>query len=132
MFYRFATEVPLRWVDVDSAGVVNNAVFLSLVEQARFAYFSHLGLVEDHRVPYVLAETTVQFLRPGRLGMELSVAARTSKLGGSSFHMDYEVRSGEDVICKAKAALVYVDDAMQPCEIPADFREVVTTFEELR
>ena len=35
MFYRFDTEVPLRWVDVDSAGVVNNAVYLSMMEQAR-------------------------------------------------------------------------------------------------
>ena len=35
MLFRFAAEVPLRWVDVDSAGVVNNAVYLSLMEQAR-------------------------------------------------------------------------------------------------
>ena len=36
MSYRFTVNVPLRWVDVDSWGVVNNAVYLNLMEQARF------------------------------------------------------------------------------------------------
>lgn len=94
MFFRFAADVPLRWVDVDSAGVVNNAVYLSLCEQARLLYFQHLGLLQDHRVPYVLAEANVKFLRPGRLGGKVEVAVRVRSLGTSSFHMDYEVRSG--------------------------------------
>jgi len=131
MFYRFDTEVPLRWVDVDSAGVINNAVYLSLMEQARFAYFSHLGLMTDHRVPFVLAEATVQWLRPGRLGMDITVAAATTRLGTKSFEMHYEIRSGDEVLCKAKAALVFVDDAMQSCEIPQPFRDTVAQFEEL-
>ena len=131
MFYRFDTEVPLRWVDVDSAGVVNNAVFLSLMEQARFSYFSHLGLMTVHRVPFVLAEANVQWLRPGRLGMQVTVAVATTRLGNSSFDMQYEIRNGDEVLCKAKASLVFVDAAMQPSPIPQDFRETLTQFEEL-
>lgn len=131
MFYRFDAAVPLRWVDVDSAGVVNNAVYLSLMEQARFAYFHHLGLMEDHKVPFVLAETTLEFCKPGRLGMEIEVAAATTQLGRTSFSMQYEVRSSDVVLCKGKAALVFVDDSLQPCAIPADFRATVAQFEEL-
>ena len=131
MFYRFDTDVPLRWVDVDSAGVVNNAVYLSLMEQARYAYFSHLGLLQGHDVPFVLAEATLQFLKPGRLGMNVQVAACTTKLGSTSFHMSYEVRSGDEVLCKAKAVLVIVDQQMKPCALPDAFRETVAQFEEL-
>ena len=131
MFYRFDTEVPLRWVDVDSAGVVNNAVYLSMMEQARFAYFSHLGLMTDHKVPFVLAEATVQWLRPGRRGMDCTVAVATTRLGNKSFEMSYEIRAGEEVLCKAKAVLVFVDEAMQSCPIPQEFRETVAQFEEL-
>lgn len=131
MFYRFEADVPLRWVDVDSAGVVNNAVFLSLMEQARFAYFEHLGLLMDHRVPFVIAETTVKFLRPGRLGMAIRVAARVAKIGDRSCQMDYEVRSGDDVLVKATAALVFVDAALRPMAVPAAFRAAVEQFEEL-
>ena len=131
MFYRFDTDIPLRWVDVDSAGVVNNAVYLSLMEQARYAYFSHLGLLQDHRVPFVLAETNVQFLRPGRLGMNVQVAAGTSKLGNQSFHMHYEVRAADEVLAKATAALVFVGEDMRPRPIPAEFRAAVAQFEQL-
>ncbi|MGC6488014.1 MAG: acyl-CoA thioesterase [Planctomycetota bacterium] len=131
MFYRFDTEVPLRWVDVDSAGVVNNAVYLSMMEQARYAYFTHLGLMTDHVVPFVLAQATVQWLRPGRMGMQVSVAAATTRLGNTSFEMRYEVRSGEEVLCKGEATLVFVDAALRPSPIPASFRETVAQFEEL-
>ena len=93
MFYRFETEVPLRWVDVDSAGVVNNAVYLSMMEQARYAYFTHLGLMRGHEVPFVLAQASVQWLRPGRMGMDVTVSAATTRLGNSSFEMRYEVRA---------------------------------------
>ncbi|MFT4512139.1 MAG: acyl-CoA thioester hydrolase [Planctomycetota bacterium] len=131
MFYRFDTEVPLRWVDVDSAGIINNAVYMSLMEQARYAYFTQLGLLQDHDVPFVLAETTMQFVSPGRLNMPIEVAAATTKLGTTSFHMSYEVRSGEQVLCKATMALVYVDKQMKPTSLPDDFRETLTQFEQL-
>lgn len=132
MFFRFAAEVPLRWVDVDSAGVVNNATYLSLMEQARYLYFQQLGLMTGHHVPFVLAETTVKFLRPGRLEMKVEVAARVRSLGSSSFHMDYEIRAGEVVLVTATAALVFVDAAMKPVPIPADWRETMQQFEELQ
>ncbi len=131
MLYRFETEVPLRWVDVDSAGVVNNAVYLSLMEQARFAYFSHLGLMEDHQVPFVLAEATVRWRRPGKLGMAISVAAATTRLGSSSFHMRYEVRAGDSVLCDAEAALVFVGEDLAPAPIPEHVRDAVAQFEGL-
>jgi acyl-CoA thioester hydrolase len=118
-------------VDVDSAGVVNNAVYLSMMEQARYAYFTHLGLMTDHVVPFVLAQATVQWLRPGRIGMRVTVAAATTRLGTSSFDMRYEVRAGEEVLCKGDATLVYVDAQTRSCPMPPEFRETVAQFEEL-
>ena len=131
MFYRFEIDVPFRWVDVDSAGIVNNAVYMSLMEQARYAYFTELGLLQSHDVPFVLAETTMQFVAPGRLGMPVKVAVATTKLGTTSFHMRYEVRSGEQVLCKATMALVYVDNQVKATALPNDFREAITQFEQL-
>jgi len=132
MYYRFDAETPLRWVDVDSVGVVNNAVYMSLMEQARYAYFTHLDLMRDHQIPFVLAEAKLQFVRPGRLGMKVRVGARTTKLGTTSFQMDYEIRGGEEVLCTASATLVFVDEQMRPTPLPATFREAVAQFEELR
>jgi acyl-CoA thioester hydrolase len=131
MLFRFAAEVPLRWVDVDSAGVVNNAVYLSLLEQARYLYFAQLGLLDDHVVPFVLAEVQLKFARPGRLGMKVEVAARVRQLGTTSFHMDYEVRAGEAVLATATAVLVFVDADVRPTPIPPPWRETIGAFEEM-
>jgi acyl-CoA thioester hydrolase len=131
MFFRFAAQVPLRWVDVDSAGVVNNATYLSLMEQARYLYFQHLGLMADHAVPFVLAEVTTKFLRPGRLGMNVEVAAAVVELGNTSFKMVYEVRAGELVLVTANAALVFVDGEFRPRPMPAEWRQRIAEFEQL-
>jgi acyl-CoA thioester hydrolase len=131
MFYRFVADVPLRWADVDSAGVVNNAVFLSLTEQARYLYFQHLGQLHDHKVPFVLAEATVKFLRPGRLGMRIEVAVRTRSIGTTSFHMEYEVRAADEVLATAKTVLVFVDGQMRPRPVPDEVRAAIVQFEEM-
>jgi len=131
MNYRFVVDVPLRWCDVDSEGVVNNAVYLSLMEQARFLYFDHLSLLPDRRVPFVLAEATVKFLRPGRLGMRTEVAACTVALGASSFQMQYEIRADAGVLATGHAALVFVDAALRPRPIPPEVREALLQFEGL-
>jgi acyl-CoA thioester hydrolase len=129
MTFRFAAPTPLRWVDIDSEGVVNNAVYLSLMEQARFHYFTQLGLLEAGRVPFVLAEATVRFRLPGRLGMTVATAAAVRRLGNTSFGMDYEVRAGDTVLADGTAALVFVDRALRPVPIPAAARRAIAAFE---
>lgn len=129
MPYRFRSQVPLRWSDVDAEGVVNNAVYLSLVEQARFDYFAGLGLLPPGRVPFLLAETTVRFVRPGRSGMQTEVAARTERLGNSSCRMQYEVRGDGEVLATATAVLVFVGDDLRPQPIPAAVRAAISTYE---
>ncbi|MCA8953785.1 MAG: acyl-CoA thioesterase [Planctomycetes bacterium] len=129
MEYRFVVDVPLRWVDVDSEGVVNNAVYLSLVEQARYQYFRHLELLPKGRVEFLLAEATVRFQRPGRLDMETRVAVRTTTLGNTSFRMHYEIQGGDLVLASCEAALVFVDEHMKPSPIPAAVRDAIATFE---
>src|SRR5262249_28841530 len=105
---RFATPPPVGWVDIDAAGVLNNAVYLSLIEQARFSYFEQLGLLPAGQVPFVLAEATVRFLRPGRYGMAVATAAAVVRLGNTSFTMEYEVRADAAVLATGTAVLVFV------------------------
>jgi acyl-CoA thioester hydrolase len=131
MFYRFVTDVPLRWVDTDAEGVVNNAIYLTLMEQARWQYFDHLGLLPDRRLPFVLAEANVKFLRPARIGMKIEVAACTTKLGNSSFEMAYEIRFQDQVLATGTAALVFVDSLWKPVPMPQAVREAISQFEEM-
>jgi YbgC/YbaW family acyl-CoA thioester hydrolase len=135
--FRFVAEVPLRWVDVDAAGVVNHAVYWNLIEQARFDYFARLGLVEGDLPPFLLGEASCRYEKPARRGDRLAIAARVARLGGKSCEMHYEVRrlaaagtAGDgERIATAKALLVWVDATLKSCEIPPAARRAIAAFE---
>jgi len=132
--FRFSSEVPLRWVDVDAAGVVNHAVYWNLIEQARFDYFARLGLIEGDVPPFLLGEASCRYERPARRGDRLAIAARVTRLGGKSVEMHYEVRrlgaaAGGERIATAKALLVWVDAALKSQEIPPAARRAIAAFE---
>jgi acyl-CoA thioester hydrolase len=127
--FRFETPTPLRWVDVDSEGVVNNAVYLSLFEQARYDYFARLSALRDGNIAFVLAEATTTFLRPGRLGMGVVTRARVRRLGRTSFDMDFESLGDGETLVRGKATLVWVDKDLRPAPIDAAARRAIAAFE---
>lgn len=129
MAYRFRTELAFRWRDIDSFGVVNNAVFLTLFEQVRYEYFEHLGLLTDGNISFFLGETRVRYLEPGRLGMRVAIGARTTRLGTKSFDMEFEVLHEERTLVAGTAALVWVDRALQSVAIPEHARLAISEFE---
>jgi len=109
----FRARLRTRWSDEDTQGVLNNAVYLTLFEEARFAFFSGLGQLADNRFPFVLAQTNVVYLVPGRGGREVEVELATTHVGTSSFTQAYRVRdvASGAVWCEAEARLVCVDSA---------------------
>jgi acyl-CoA thioester hydrolase len=135
--FRFVSEQSIRWVDVDVAGVVNHAVWFSLVEQARFDYVLRLGVASGDVPPFLLAETTARYVRPGRVGMKLVVLVKTTRLGNKSFDMEYELhegtattpRDGETLLARIRATLVWVDAQLASVPIPAAPRRLLAEFE---
>lgn len=131
MSFRFEHEVEIRWSDLDACGVLNNATYLTLLEQARWEYFSRLELLEtEDRFPFLLGETCIRFLKPGGTG-KLRVLAKVQQLGRKSFEMVYEVCDGDDVLANAVATLVWVDRDLKSTPIPAEARERISRFEEI-
>ncbi|MFN0243513.1 MAG: acyl-CoA thioesterase [Planctomycetota bacterium] len=105
---RFRARVRTRWCDEDVQRVVNNAVYLTLLEEARFAYFDHLGLMEGRYFPFVLAQTNVLFVAPSLGNRDVDVEMATVSIGRTSFEQVYRVRdvaSGR-ILCEARARLV--------------------------
>ena len=50
----FVRRETFRWSDADLQQVVNNAVYLTLFEQARFGYFKQLGVLDGDAFPFLL------------------------------------------------------------------------------
>lgn len=131
---RFRVRLRTRWSDEDNQRVLNNAVYLTLLEEARHAYFGGLGLLAANQFPFVLAQTNARFLAPGHGGVEVEVALATLALSRSSFVQAYRVLELERrlVLCEAEALLVAWDNArMQKAEIAPLFRSAVSAYEGL-
>jgi acyl-CoA thioester hydrolase len=105
-------RLEIRWADLDSSRHVNNAVYLSYLEQVRTAWLEEtLGsreLVDD----FVLARVEVDFRRELTLNDEAVVARCTlARVGTSSIRTTEEVatRDGE-LAARAEAVLVARDE----------------------
>ncbi|MFT7669785.1 MAG: YbgC/YbaW family acyl-CoA thioester hydrolase [Planctomycetota bacterium] len=132
--FRFQTKRSTRWSDEDTQGVVNNAVYMTLLEEARFDYFSSLGLVEDNAFPFVLMQTNIRFLSPLRGGQKVTVALRTLEMGNSSIRQVSRILSVDSgqVLVEAEVLLVSWSNEDR-CKVPiaGEFRDRVSLFEGL-
>ena len=129
----FSLTVPVRarWSDGDLQGVVNNAVYMTLFEEARHAYFTGLEQLEDNHFPFLLAQTNVLFIAPGRCGEVFDVELATTRLGSSSFEQAYRIKSvSGEVLCTGQARLVCYDEATGKSRPMTDaFRAAIEAFE---
>ena len=131
---RFTMRARTRWSDEDNQGVLNNAVYMTLLEESRHAYFASLDLIDANQFPFLLAQTQIRFLRPGRGAAEVEIEVRTLRLGNSSLEQAYRVRAlpSREVWVEARATLVIYDPnsgASRP--MPARFRAAVSALEGL-
>lgn len=133
--FRFRALLSTRWSDEDMQGVLNNAVYLTLCEEARYRYFDSLGLIDtDRHFPFVLAQSNIRFVAPGYGPAEVEVDLRTVALGTSSFRQVYRVRHAADgaVWAECEALLVCWDPALRSSTpMQPRFREAIARFEGL-
>jgi len=132
--FNFTARVRTRWSDVDVQAVLNNAVYLTLLEEARYQYFDSLGAIDDGHFPFLLAQTNVRFLRPGRGGIEVEIDVATTRLGRSSMQQAYRVRDprADEVWCEAEALLVCHDSECGGSRaMPASLRQALAEREGL-
>ena len=127
--YEFTTEIEVRFRDLDPLSHVNNAVYVTYLEQARATYIAEV-LDFDAREPnMVVASLSIDYRRPILYDETVVVAARTVELGGSSFRMDYEIRAEGEVAATAETVQVTLDEDGDPRRIPNDWRERIRVFE---
>jgi acyl-CoA thioester hydrolase len=127
--YPFTVPIVVSFRDLDALGHVNNAVYLTYLEQARIGYgLQLLGGSDVADLTFILAEATVSYLRPAHFGDELLVGVRVSEIGTKSFVMDYGVqrRSDGELIARGRTVQVwynYQTERSQP--VPNSFRAAV-------
>ena len=131
----FRAHSRTRWSDEDNQGVLNNAVYMTLLEEARHQYCSHLDLLDlGNRFTFVLGQTNLRHLAPGHGPADVEIQIVTLGLGKRSFHQAYRIGppGGHEVWAEAEAVMV-IWDAVHggSAEMPEAFRLAVAEFEGL-
>ena len=96
----FSFPVSVRYMEVDAQGVVFNAWYLTYFDEAMSAYLAHHGLpyqrMLDAGFDVQLVRSEIDFRAGVRWQDPIAVAVATSKLGRTSFVLDFEVRRSAD------------------------------------
>lgn len=130
--FQVTTRVQVRFSDCDMFGHVNNAKFITYMEQARVEYFkafdeiNFLKRVENPELSIILAEVTCTFKSPVHLDDNLIVKIRTSEIKRSSFIMEYEMieeRSGKLSAVGKTVGVFYNYKEGKSIPIPENIRE---------
>ena len=124
----FTHVEPVRFRDLDPMGHVNNAVFLTYIEQARVAVFAAAGAATElDDMNLIIARVEIDFKAPVRLGQEVEISVRASRFGTKSFDFDYVLRVDGEVVAEAKSVQVAYDyDRRQTMPLPQEWRERLT------
>jgi len=104
----FRMPIPLRWSDLDAFNHVNNARYLTFLEQARIEWFESIGepWVTDDAAP-VVASATLNFKRPIEYPAEVAVELFTEKLGNSSVVIGHRIVAADGTLhCAVPASLL--------------------------
>lgn len=131
--YRLLCPIKVRFRDLDALQHVNNAVYLSYLEEARVEYLRKvLGQSKPGDYAVVVARVEIDYRSAATMDDELVVGTRVSKLGGASFEMDYKIaekKSGR-LIAQAKTVLVgYDHKEKKVSKLPEAFVEKVRDYD---
>ena len=119
-------EVVLR--DLDGFGHVNNAVYLTYVENARVGYLREVvGVAGLADIRNVMASVTLEFRAQLGFGDELEIGVRAERLGNKSFDLRYLLTRGDGVpAAEASSVQVMFDfERGEAVPVPAEWRQAI-------
>lgn len=128
----FTHRLTVRFRDCDPLGHVNNAVYLTYLEETRFAHWrAEWGFGTADPAPdipgVILARVEIDYRAQARYGDVLEIRMKVTSLGRSSFTYEYEIvdaRGG--LVATAKSVMVMFDYKTQkPVPLPDRVREML-------
>ena len=131
--FRFRHQLRARFRDCDLFGHVNNAVYFTYMEEARWAYWRELtGESPAGRLPgLILARAECDFIRPVQAGEQIDIWLGTTKIGRSSMTLVCEMLVGRGIkVARGIAVLVAYDyAAAAPVAVPDWARARIEEYE---
>lgn len=132
--FRHHLALQVRWGDMDALGHVNNAKYLTCLEQARLDYAGSLWQRGTGCVGLIMARAVIDYKMPLVASDDVHIYTRCSRLGNRSFDTEQQVTRWKDgelqVAAQATITVVVYDyDAQQSVPIPEAWREIMQSYE---
>ncbi len=135
--FRFYYPIEVRYGDLDPQGHLNNAKYLTYIEQARINYIKQLGLWDGSSfldIGIILADVHLTFRSPIHFGQPVRVGVRVSRLGNKSLSMEYRLEdagNGQELARGSTVSVAYNYHERETIPLPTEWRTAITNFEGL-
>jgi acyl-CoA thioester hydrolase len=137
--FKHKIKIKVRFSDLDAMGHVNNATFLTYLEEARIAYFNDVLALPKNSLDFgaVIARIEIDYLHQISIGDELEILTRISEFGSKSATIENLIliksNQKEVVAAAANTKLVYYDyKKRETIKIPEAVKTTVGKFEEFK
>ena len=120
-------SISVRWRDMDAMGHVNNAKYVSYLEEARVRWMLGVeGVSMNDRIAPVVANTNVNYRAPIVWPNDIVVELCVERLGNSSVTIGHRIVAGDGTVhCDGSVVAVWVDRRSgKPTPLPDGVRSV--------
>ncbi|CUS96916.1 acyl-CoA thioesterase [Candidatus Kryptobacter tengchongensis] len=135
--FKFKIQVQVRSFDLDSYGIVHNSVYLKYFEIARTEYIRQALGIDPGRFfndfYFVIARNVCNYITPAKFDEILDVYARVSKIGNTSFEMEYLIEESKTkrTVATGETVIVLLNrETFKPEPIPETVKNLIFKFEE--
>ena len=123
----FVHRLEVRFSDCDPLGHVNNAVYLTYLEESYRCVTTVCTMLPPGLPGVILARVECDYKRPATYGEALEIRMTVGEIGRSSFRYEYEIVDGEGrTVLVAKTVQVMFDYTQgKPVPIPDHIRALL-------
>jgi acyl-CoA thioester hydrolase len=123
------TKTRVRYADTDQMGYVHHAKYLEYFEIGRMEYMRAKGCsyAEIEAAGFFLAviETNLEYHKPARYGMELTIRSRVEETSHVQVKFNYAVENDGKTLCEGWTKLACIDVNGKPRRIPERLRSIL-------
>jgi acyl-CoA thioester hydrolase len=128
----YTKEINIRFSDVDAFGHVNNACYLTYIEEARIDFFEKVvGYDYDwSKEGVILARAEIDFIVPAHYKDQVYIRTSCRRIGTKSFDLAYEMykmkEDKEILLCSGTTVIVMFDyDNNRSIPVPEEWRKLL-------
>ncbi len=136
--YKHKFQLRVRNFQVDSQGIVHNAIYLEYCEIGRVEYVRNLGIqllptgIFDDGIKINVKRNEINYESPAMVDDQLDIYTRITYIKNSSFcfeHLIFHTNTGRLLVTQKSVQVNLNADTNKPERLPDHLRKIITDFE---